>query len=43
MIEHWFWTLMALAVFLWHIVVTVIVTVKGGKDIRDMIKGWGEE
>ena len=30
---YWFWTILVTAVILWYVVVTIIVTVRGGKDV----------
>lgn len=40
--EHWFWTLVVIAVLMWYIIVTAIVAVKGGQDIWTMIREWKE-
>lgn len=34
----WFWTVVFACVMVWYIVVTIIVTVRGGKDLRDMFR-----
>lgn len=41
--NHWIWTLIVFLVLVWYIVVTAIVTVRGGKDIRTMIREWQKE
>ncbi len=33
---HWFWTAIVVLVLLWYIIVTIIVTFKGGKDVLDL-------
>lgn len=34
----WFWTIVVAFVLIWYILVTVIVTIRGGKDIREMFR-----
>lgn len=34
----WFWTVVFGCAMVWYIVVTIIVTVRGGKDLRDMFR-----
>ncbi|WP_261394984.1 hypothetical protein [Membranihabitans marinus] len=41
--NHWIWTLIVILVVIWYIVVTAIVTIRGGKDIRTMIQEWQKE
>lgn len=41
--NHWIWTLIVILVVIWYIVVTAIVTIRGGKDIRTMIHEWQKE
>lgn len=36
--EYWFWTIVSASIFTWYIVVTVIVTIKGGKDVLKMVR-----
>ncbi|HWQ93259.1 MAG TPA: hypothetical protein VN673_16410 [Clostridia bacterium] len=36
--EHWFWSLVLLAVLVWYSTVTVYVAVRGTMDIRDMLR-----
>lgn len=35
---YWFWTILVAAVILWYVVVTIIVTVRGGKDVLDLVR-----
>lgn len=37
MMAHWFWTLIVVVVLLWYVIVTAIVTVKGGQDIMTLL------
>ena len=41
--EHWFWTIFCALMLLWYVAVTLIVAVKGGKNIREMIERWKAE
>jgi len=36
--EHWFWWLVTLAVVVWYSTVTIYVAIKGGRDIRQMLR-----
>ncbi|MGI9550442.1 MAG: hypothetical protein ACR2MT_04530 [Aurantibacter sp.] len=38
--EHWFWTFFCALTLLWYIVVTLVVAIKGGKDIKNMLEKW---
>ncbi len=38
MIQHWFWLGLTVAVLGWYSSITVYVSIKGVKDIRDMLK-----
>lgn len=35
--EHWFWIVFCLTVIAWYVAVTIVVGIKGGKDIKEMI------
>lgn len=35
---YWFWTIVVAFVLIWYVSVTIIVTVRGGKDIREMFR-----
>lgn len=35
---HWFWTILMALILLWYILVTVIVTIRGGKDVLEMVQ-----
>ena len=37
--QHWFWSIFCLLVILWYAAVTIVVGIKGGKDIKEMIAG----
>ncbi|MDN5200284.1 hypothetical protein QQ008_02905 [Fulvivirgaceae bacterium BMA10] len=41
--EHWFWTTLIFLTLAWYLIVTVIVGIKGGQDIRDMLTKLGGE
>lgn len=41
--EHWFWSIFCLVVILWYGAVTIIVGIRGGKDIQEMIAGLKEK
>ena len=41
--EHWFWAIFSLIVITWYIVVTVVVGIQGGKDIKEMIAGFKQK
>lgn len=34
----WFWSVVVTLVLIWYILVTIIVTIRGGKDIREMFR-----
>lgn len=36
--EHYLWFGLFLITILWYFIVTVIVTFRGGRDIKEMIK-----
>jgi hypothetical protein len=36
--EHWFWFLLSIACLVWYSGITWYVTIKGAKDIKDMLK-----
>ncbi len=38
MTQHWFWLGLTVAVIGWYSSITVYVSIKGVKDIRDMLK-----
>lgn len=40
---YWFWTIVSAVIFIWYIVVTVIVTFKGGNDVLKMISDLGKD
>ncbi len=41
--EHWFWWLLTAASVIWYSTITVYVTYKGIRDIRDMLRGLAED
>jgi len=41
--EYWFWTIFSLLTIVWYIVVTIIVSYKGGQDIKEMIRKLSKE
>lgn len=41
--EYWFWTILTFLTLTWYLVVTVIVGVKGGKDIQEMLSKLGSK
>lgn len=41
--EHWFWTLLCALVLIWYFVVTIVVALRGGTDIRKMLAKWKQE
>lgn len=43
MISFWIWTIISFLVIIWYIFVTIIVSFKGGKDIRQMLESLREE
>ena len=38
MIAQWFWYIMSIACLLWYSLLTLYVAVKGGYDIKSMLK-----
>jgi len=36
--EHWFWFGLLGVTILWYIIVTIVVAIRGGKDIKEMIR-----
>jgi len=34
---HWFWLIVIILTIVWYIIVTILVTIRGRKNIRDMI------
>ncbi len=38
--EHWFWSVLCALILVWYIVVTILVAIKGGGDIKNMIAKW---
>lgn len=38
MTTHWFWLGITIACLVWYSIVTIYVTVKGGQDIREMLR-----
>jgi len=40
---HWFWTLLVILVILWYVIVTAIVTLKGGQDIFTLLSDLEKE
>lgn len=43
MISFWIWTIISFLVIIWYILVTIIVSFRGGKDIRQMLESLKEE
>jgi len=41
--EHWFWSIFCLIVVVWYAAVTIVVGIKGGTDIKEMIAGLKEK
>lgn len=37
MLKHWFWNLLSAAVVLWYSTITILVAVRGAKDIKTML------
>lgn len=35
---HWIWGVFCLGVMIWYIVVTAVVGIKGGQDIKNMLR-----
>ena len=40
--DHWFWSLLMLAVLVWYSTITIYVAVRGSFDIRDMLRRLGD-
>jgi hypothetical protein len=38
MSEHWFWGLLMVAVLIWYSTTTIYVAVRGGLDVREMLR-----
>jgi hypothetical protein len=38
MSEHWFWWSLTMAVVVWYSTITVYVTYKGARDIKNMLR-----
>ena len=41
--EHWFWTTLCFLVLVWYLVVTIVVALRGGNDIKKMLAKWKRE
>jgi hypothetical protein len=41
--EHWFWWLLTAAVLTWYSTVTVYVAIRGGIDIKQMLRRLSEK
>ncbi|WP_422083572.1 hypothetical protein [Ulvibacterium sp.] len=41
--EHWFWTILCFLVLVWYLVVTIVVALRGGTDIKKMLGKWKRE
>ena len=37
--KHWFWLGLISCIILWYIVVTILVAIRGGKKIKEMLTG----
>jgi len=35
---YWFWSILVTAVILWYVMLTIIVTVRGVKDVLDLVR-----
>jgi hypothetical protein len=42
MLKHWFWNLISAASVLWYSTITILVAVKGAKDIKTMLAALGK-
>ena len=38
MTDHWFWLMLTVACVVWYSTITIYVSVKGVKDIKNMLK-----
>lgn len=38
MSEHWFWLLLTIACVVWYSTITIYIAIKGGKDIKTMLR-----
>ena len=36
--DHWFWGAVTLACLVWYSTITIYVTIKGARDIRNMLR-----
>lgn len=36
--EHWFWSLVMLAVMVWYSTITIYIAIRGSVDIRQMLR-----
>jgi hypothetical protein len=43
MIAQWFWFIMTIAVLTWYSTITVYVAIRGGFDIKHMLKRLADE
>ncbi len=42
-IAQWFWLLMTLAVLIWYSTITIYVAIRGGIDIRRMLRNLSDQ
>ena len=38
MSEHWFWWILTMAVVIWYSTITVYISYKGARDIKNMLR-----
>ncbi|MFK5974506.1 MAG: hypothetical protein QM485_14640 [Flavobacteriaceae bacterium] len=41
--EHSFWTVFCALILIWYIAFTILVAIKGGRDIKSMVAKWKSE
>ena len=41
--EHWFWWLFTAACIGWYSTITIYVAIRGGRDIRNMLRRLGQQ
>lgn len=37
--KHWFWLLLIFTTLVWYIIATIVVAVRGTKNIKDLLNG----
>jgi hypothetical protein len=43
MISQWFWFIMTIAVLVWYSTITVYVAIRGGFDVKHMLRELGKK